>query len=585
MSANEKHKTDIGGFWRIENRPISHVGVVPYLGKSLNTQKDAEGNQTFHLPPNKVYWVFRPPEELFAPEAIASFNGKPFIDEHTMLGKNFTSVEELPAEGTISNVRQSLDRPGFLIADFDIWTEKMQKKIEGGKKQLSLGYFCVYKEQKGVYNGQAYDFIQTKLRGNHIALVERGRMGSVCCVCDNALTIDLIEGIHDNMENNKDDAKKDVKPEDALAECLSGADDELCQKILDFIAKEKSAKGGDSASSDATATATAATDGGKKEGCDGAGCPDKGGDAAVATDGGTPPPPPPKESDKGNDGDAKKDGDGDAQKGDDGNADANADANKGDDGDKGDDGNADANANADNGGDDGNANADGDGDGKGDNAQATDGCNGGNCASAQDGAATQTNASVPAPKQNLEAKGDGKGDDDDNDKGDKGDDGNADANADANNADNGGKGDDDGKGGDDGAQKPAETNDCGTATDRGNKGNGCGKGNDCGNAIAKDTFIEISKAIHRRDLLAKAVGEIVGVFDASEMTEKEVAEYAVSHLGIACDSGEELAAVRGYMACAAKQSKMKPAFTTDHDDTQRVTAAKSKGDLMKQYLG
>ena len=50
------HASDIGGFWRIENRPISHVGVVPYLGKTIDFRKDPKtGKPLFGLDPKKIY--------------------------------------------------------------------------------------------------------------------------------------------------------------------------------------------------------------------------------------------------------------------------------------------------------------------------------------------------------------------------------------------------------------------------------------------------------------------------------------------------------------------------------------------------
>ena len=242
------------------------------------------------------------------------------------------------------------------------------------------------------------------------------------------------------------------------------------------------------------------------------------------------------------------------------------------------DGNADGNANAgkgegENKGDDGKGEGKGDGDADGATADGKDGKGKKDkkeTATAQDGATTVTDGSTSAPKQNLEA-----GNTDDGDEG--------------KNGQNKGDGKD---GGNAEPAKPAKKTEPAKTTDSGDKPNEAGTGTDCGsgcNGIAKDTFVEISKAIRRRDLLARACSDVIGTFDASEMTEEDVAKYAVAELGIACDSGEELATIRGYMACRAKMSSQDAvAFAADSGAElakKGEGAAKSKSDLMKQYLG
>ena len=224
---------DVNGFKVIEAMPISKVGVFPYLGRQI----DFDGS--LGLVPDRIYWVFRSPEELFDPEAIRSFNGKPFIDEHEMLGEGFTPVDQRPADGTIYNVRPSRDMPDYLIADCNVFTDKMIRKIADGKRELSLGYRCHYEPRHGTYDGKEYDFVQTDLRGNHIALVKHGRCGSSVCVCDGALiTMDsLPEEIHNmnDMEDRPDEGSNETRLRDMLGQCLNGGDEQGCQDLLDFL--------------------------------------------------------------------------------------------------------------------------------------------------------------------------------------------------------------------------------------------------------------------------------------------------------------------------------------------------------------
>lgn len=67
---------------------------------------------------------------------------------------------------------------------------------------------------------------------------------------------------------------------------------------------------------------------------------------------------------------------------------------------------------------------------------------------------------------------------------------------------------------------------------------------------------EIMQGIVKRDALIKRLTPAIGVFDSSKFfTEQDVAAYAVKKLGIACDSGSELATLNGYLIGAGKQSK------------------------------
>lgn len=192
----EMKKIDSNGFWRIDNNPISKVGIYPYLGKQISPE----------LIPDKIYMVYRPAEELFSDEAIESFNENPvpLINDHTMIGAQFTAPEKKGIDGVINNFRRNGD---VLVGDISIFSEDMKSCIEGGKKELSMGYFCNYDLTPGTYNGQHYDAIQRDIRSNHVALVDHGRMGSDVRVYD-AFCFDAMDA---EFEENKHPRSKDGK--------------------------------------------------------------------------------------------------------------------------------------------------------------------------------------------------------------------------------------------------------------------------------------------------------------------------------------------------------------------------------------
>jgi hypothetical protein len=60
----------------------------------------------------------------------------------------------------------------------------MDKIDNQGKKELSAGYHADHDFIPGTFNGQDYDAIQKNIIFNHVALVDRGRMGSNVAVLD-----------------------------------------------------------------------------------------------------------------------------------------------------------------------------------------------------------------------------------------------------------------------------------------------------------------------------------------------------------------------------------------------------------------
>ena len=174
-------EVDSNSFELVKDNPLSAEGVYLYSGKMIGLPD---------LDPNKLYPVYRPAEEL--EKAADSFNNVPFIIGHEMIGKGATPYDQRPASGVLTNVKY---KAGKLYGDLKIWSEKMKDKILSGVKELSLGYKSVYERSRGVFKGQTYDFIQRNLRGNHLALVKNGRMGSEMRVYDakEAMTFDSIE--------------------------------------------------------------------------------------------------------------------------------------------------------------------------------------------------------------------------------------------------------------------------------------------------------------------------------------------------------------------------------------------------------
>lgn len=191
-------KVDDNGWWIIKDNPLSKVGIFPYLGKQIDDS----------LEPNKIYRVFRPAEELLNEETVKSFHLVPLINDHEMLGKDYEPAEEKGIDGIVSNPRPA--HGDMLIGDIKIFSEKMMDDIKHGKKELSMGYTCTYDLTPGKWDGQPYDVVQRDLRGNHVALVDRGRMGSDVRVYDKHLCCDSMDV---SVKKAKKIKSQDLSPE------------------------------------------------------------------------------------------------------------------------------------------------------------------------------------------------------------------------------------------------------------------------------------------------------------------------------------------------------------------------------------
>lgn len=160
---------DDNGFVLVRGCPISSFGIFDYGAGQLGLPGD----------PMRIVKVYRPESAVMDAAAIESFKNVPFIIDHVMLSGNEDAIgavapEEKGLDGVLTG-NVYYDAP-WMRGDLKIFTRKAQAALAAGKRDLSLGYSCDFEEKPGVWNGQAYEVIQTNLRGNHIALVDEGRV-------------------------------------------------------------------------------------------------------------------------------------------------------------------------------------------------------------------------------------------------------------------------------------------------------------------------------------------------------------------------------------------------------------------------
>ncbi len=228
---NSRRTYDLNGWPEIKGNPLSKVGVFPYLGSQISAELD----------PNKVYAVYRPEAELSDAACLESFKLLPFTDEHVMLGSSYdglTPPEEKGIHGVIGE--DVYFEEGYLKGNLKIFSQELMKLMEDGKKELSIGYRCVYDIESGEFNGERYDAIQREIRGNHLALVEEGRAGPDVAVLDHFKFVCDSRSIvmPDNTEIEKKEEVKDEEGELSLSS-LSSKIDGITEVLNRLVAAEK----------------------------------------------------------------------------------------------------------------------------------------------------------------------------------------------------------------------------------------------------------------------------------------------------------------------------------------------------------
>lgn len=225
---------DLNNWFEIPKNPISKVGVFPYLGSTIGAPE-----------PDKIYMVYRPAEALADPECLKSFRLLPFINDHEMLGGGETPAEQYGVEGVIGEnvVFEGDENQGTLYSNLKVFSQRLADLIASGKKELSCGYRCIYVYRPGVWNGQPYDYVQLKIRGNHIALVDEGRMGPTVAVLDHfKFTIDSameLRRMQPEEENKTTDGEGAGEGDMTLAQCAAAI-----KQIMPIIAQFQAAQGG-----------------------------------------------------------------------------------------------------------------------------------------------------------------------------------------------------------------------------------------------------------------------------------------------------------------------------------------------------
>ena len=178
-------RIDDNGFMHVAVSPFTREQVAPYYGYEI------PGWEELKLNPQKIYYGYRPAEELSKPETVVSINGIPVQQgHHAEFADDPAHETRVGAAGTDAKWEEP-----YLTNSLVIYDKKAQDGITSGAiRELSLAYH--YRPDfstPGEWKGQHYDFVMRDIRGNHVALVEEGRAGKDVLVYDSKLGINTMD--------------------------------------------------------------------------------------------------------------------------------------------------------------------------------------------------------------------------------------------------------------------------------------------------------------------------------------------------------------------------------------------------------
>ena len=151
------------------------------------------GVQVYYMDDGRTVREFRPAEEVFKDESLASYQGKPMTLDHVFV--NSENAKEVVV-GSVTGKAEPLG--SSVVAPIVVYDNTaIQEAMAGKAKELSVGYSAILDETPGwgdpvtgeyvlksdgdqfdAPDGwQEFDAIQRDIKVNHLAMVYRGRAG------------------------------------------------------------------------------------------------------------------------------------------------------------------------------------------------------------------------------------------------------------------------------------------------------------------------------------------------------------------------------------------------------------------------
>ncbi len=197
------------------NAVLTRTGIFKYMNSDGSIRKE-----------------LRLPAEVFNKDSMDSFANLAVTDDHPPELLTAENTSKYSKGHTFPEVKKDGD---FLTTSLLITDAKTIQKVNDGKQELSNGYLCGLEMSSGVWNGKKYDAIQRNIRGNHVAIVTKGRAGrNARLTLDSGEITDFAEMVESDL--NKDDSYNNTKGKVKMAKLkIDGVEIEIDDSIVSVV--------------------------------------------------------------------------------------------------------------------------------------------------------------------------------------------------------------------------------------------------------------------------------------------------------------------------------------------------------------
>jgi len=206
---------DINGFLRGDGA-VTRIGVFTYVNPDGSLRKE-----------------LRHPDDILRIDSLNTMRMIPITNGHPADLVSPQNAKQL----SVGNVGENIRPDGaHILAPVAVTDAGAIGDINRGKKALSLGYRVDLIEEAGEYDGIRYDYRQTNVRYNHLAIVDRARAGNGAQLKFDGFNLDAEDAITVFDKGESDEIDWDSFVDDEYV-----ADVDACAKHKDRTAALKKA--------------------------------------------------------------------------------------------------------------------------------------------------------------------------------------------------------------------------------------------------------------------------------------------------------------------------------------------------------
>lgn len=213
---------------------------TPQGGIKVPANLTRVGVLLYREPGGAIRREFRPPDEVFSTDSLATLAHAPVTDGHPpgpVTPENFKAV-------SVGHVAEDVRPNGqHVSSNLLIQDAPVIAKIDASElKELSCGYVCDLDETPGIWQGEPYDAVQRNIRYNHVALGPSGWGRAGASVSLRLDARDAIQIEREPMKDRIDGIEYTVGSPEWL-QARAKHDERVAKEHADTVARADAAEG------------------------------------------------------------------------------------------------------------------------------------------------------------------------------------------------------------------------------------------------------------------------------------------------------------------------------------------------------